>query len=128
MVRYSFIFLIVFIIGLLLGSSTQISTMVVPGWHTTIYPPGFFVGAFQCLWLGISAAIYYFIERKRRMVHARVFLVHIFLSLFYFMDSSYLFADNYSIERVLMLLPYILFLLGQVIFIVGVMKAKGRLV
>ena len=124
MVRYSFIFLIVFIIGLLLGSSTQITTSVVPGWHTTIYSPLFFVSAFQCLWLGISAAIYYITERKGRVVHARFFLVHVFLSLFYFMDSSYFYADNYSIERVLMLLPYILFLLGQVIFIVGVLKAK----
>lgn len=125
MVRYSFLFLIVFIVGLLSAFSGQVTTSVVPGWHTTIYPPWFFVTVFQILWLGVASAIYFLIEKKGIVVHRKLFLLHIFLSLFVFLDNSYAFFNNYYVERVLVLVPFILFLLGQVIFIIGVLKAKA---
>jgi len=124
MVRYSFLFLIVFIVGLLAVFSGQVTTSVVPGWHTTIYPPWFLVSALQILWLGIASAIYFFVEKKGLAVHRKVFLLHIFLSLFVFFDNGNVFFGNYFAAVFLATAPLILFFLGQVIFIVGLWKAK----
>lgn len=124
MIKYSFLFFIAFLIGLLSVFSGKVTTSVVPGWHTTIYPPWFFVSVFQILWLGVASAIYFLMEKRGNVVNRKVFLLHIFLSLLVFLDNSYAFFDDYYVERFLVLVPFTLFLLGQIIFIIGVLKAK----
>lgn len=126
MVRYSFLFFVVFLVGLLVAFSGQVATSVVPGWHTTIYPPWFFVSAFQLFWLGVASAIYFFMEKKGLVVNRKVFVVHTFLSLLIFFDNSSAYFNNQIAEVVFVTVPFILFLLGQVIFIVGVWGARRR--
>lgn len=124
MVRYSFLFFIIFIVGLLMAFSGQAATSVVPGWHTTIYPPWFFVSAFQFLWLGVASVIYFFLEKKGLVVSRKVFILHTFLSLLVFIDNSVGYFDNNTAELMFVTLPLVLFLLGQVIFIIGALKAR----
>jgi hypothetical protein len=78
------------------------------------------------LWLGVASAIYYFVERKGKMVNQTIFKLHLFLSLFVFLDSSYAFLDSYYVGIIITIIRYSLFLLGQIIFIVGVFKAKNK--
>ena len=124
MVRYSFLFFIVFLVGLLVEFSGQSATSVVPGWHTTIYSPWFLVGIFQLLWLGIASAIYFFLELKGLVVSRKLFILHTFLSLLVFFDYGIGYFVNITAEFFFVVLPLILFLLGQVVFVVGAIKAE----
>ncbi|HTE25811.1 hypothetical protein [Flavitalea sp.] len=126
MVRFSFVFLIVFVIGTLSVLRLDLATSVVPGWHTVIYPPWFLASVFQILWLGVTSAIYYFIDRKGKVVNRNLFLLHIILSLFVFVDSAYAFFENYYAGRIVKIAPYFLFLLGQFVFLIGILKAKKK--
>ncbi len=128
MIRYSFLFFIIFLIRLLSAFSWGNTTSVVPGWHTTIYPPWFFVSVFHVIWLGIAAAIYFLVEKKGKTVLKKIFLLHVFLSLFVFWDYGYTIPGNYFTEAVFIAAPTILFFLGQVVFIIGVFKAKVPIV
>ncbi len=126
MVRHSFVFLVVFLAGLLPYLNWIYATSVVPGWHTSIYPPWFGVNFFQVLWLGTAAAIYFFVERRGRVVHQWMFKTHLFLSLLAFLDNTYTSYGSTNEFNLLVFIvaPFGLYILGQVIFIVGVLKAK----
>ena len=80
MVKYSFVFSIVLIIRLIPYVLTPISSSVVPGWHTTIYPPWFSFSIIQLVWLGVASVIYNYLERNGKVVSHKIFMIHIFLS------------------------------------------------
>lgn len=124
MVKYSFVFLIVFIIGLIPFVSRPIASSVVPGWHTTIYPPWFFVSVIQLIWLGLVSVIYGYLEKNGKTVNRKIFMLHLFFSLSVFLENAHTLSDSYLISRLLLLTPYILFLIAQIIFIIGILKAK----
>jgi hypothetical protein len=124
MVRYSFVFFISFLIGLILALSKPVAFSVVPGWHTTIYPPLFFVSVIQLLWIGVVSLIYAYIERSGKTVKHKIFMLHILLSLAMFLENVHALFDSYMISRLLLLTPYILFLIAQIIFIISILKAK----
>ena len=124
MVKYSFVFFIVFIIGLIPFVSRPIASSVVPGWHTTIYPPWFFVSVIQIIWLGLVSVIYVYLERNGKIVNRKIFMIHILLSLSVFLENVNTLSDSYLISRLLLLAPYLLFLIAQIIFIIGILKAK----
>jgi hypothetical protein len=124
MVRYSFVFFIVFVIGLILAFSKPIASSVVPGWHTTIYPPFFFISVIQLIWLGVVSLIYTYLETKGIIVKRKTFMVHLLLSLTIFLENVYVLSDSYIFSRLLLLTPYILFLIAQIIFVLGILKAK----
>lgn len=126
MVRYSFVFLIIFAIGILFLLRLDMATSVVPGWHSAIYMPWFFITLVQILWLGVISIIYFFVERSKKIINGNVTRLHIVLSLFVFVDNVYVFFDNYYATRIAMVAPYFFFLMGQLIFIVGVVKAKKK--
>lgn len=124
MVRYSFVFLIVFIIRLIPYVLEPISSSVVPGWHTTIYPPWFSFSVIQLVWLGVASVIYNYLERNGKVVSHKIFMIHIFLSLSIFLENGYSLFDSHLKKRFLILDPSYLFLIAQIIFIVGVLAAK----
>lgn len=123
MVKYSFVFLILFILGMLCHIlSPELATSVIPGWHMTIYPPWFSVIIFQVVWLGICAGIYFLIERKGRKINHNLFLVHVFLSLFLFLQNMYLYFDNPALVNIVAIAPYILYFIGQCVFIYSIVR------
>jgi F420-0:gamma-glutamyl ligase-like protein len=68
------------------------------------------------------------VEKKGKTVLKKIFLLHVFLSLFVFWDYGYTIPGNYFTEAVFIAAPTILFFLGQVVFIIGVFKAKVPIV
>ncbi len=126
MVKYSFVFFIVFLIGLLSFFFQSPAISVVPGWHTTLYSPWFLVTLIPILWLGIVSMIYKILERNRKVVQHRIFLLHIIFSVFVFAANVFVYFDNYYLTRALLIAPYFLFTVGQIVFVVGVLKAKKR--
>lgn len=124
MVRYSFVFLIVFIIRLIPYVLMPICSSVVPGWHTTIYPPWFSFSVIQLVWLGVASVIYNYLERNGKVVSHKIFMIHIFLSLSIFLENGYSLFDSHLKKTFLILDPSYLFLIAQIIFIVGVLAAK----
>jgi hypothetical protein len=124
MVKYSFVFSIVLIIRLIPYVLTPISSSVVPGWHTTIYPPWFSFSIIQLVWLGVASVIYNYLERNGKVVSHKIFMIHIFLSLSIFLDNGYSLFDPHLKTRFLILDPSFLFLIAQIIFILGVLTAK----
>lgn len=124
MVRYSFTFLIMFIIGLLVSVSEQAATSVVPGWHTTIFSPWFIISTVQLLWLGIASVIYFILEQKALLVNRTIFYIHAILSLSFFADGGIAHFENDTNVLVFAIIPFLLFCIGQAIFIIGIVKAK----
>ncbi|MFT3934112.1 MAG: hypothetical protein QM726_10890 [Chitinophagaceae bacterium] len=124
MVKYSFVFLVIFLIAMLSYLSQEAAISVAPGWHTIIYPPSFFLALSLFIWIGIAALIYYILERNEKVVRHRIFLLHTILSLFAFPTNAIPYSENYYVARVVLIALYFLFALGQIIFLIGVVKAK----
>ena len=106
MIKFSFVFLILFTIGVFSAVHPELGASVVPGWDTLILPPRTIVLLCQILWLGVAAVIYYLTERKGRAVSQICFKIHLFSSLTVFVDRQYLrrfwgspenTRDNYSL-------------------------------
>ncbi|RYE59021.1 MAG: hypothetical protein EOP48_02175 [Sphingobacteriales bacterium] len=125
MIKFSFVFLILFTIGVFSAVHPELAASVVPGWDTLILPPRTIVLLFQILWLGVAAVIYYLTERKGRAVSQICFKIHLFSSLTVFVDSTFaVFEDHLRIPGIVIL--YSIFLLGQSVFLSGVFSAKKR--
>jgi len=126
MVKYSFIFLIIFLIGLIIFFFPDGASSVVPGWHTTVSSPWFLTHLSQILWLGIVSLIYYLLERNGKTIPHRIFLLHVALSLFVFTGNLFLILGDKSSSMILQLASVVLFVLGQIFFMSGVLLAKKK--
>lgn len=124
MVKYSFIFFIIFLIGLVTYFIPVGASSVVPGWHTTVFSPWFLAHLSQVLWLGIVSLIYYLLERNGKRIPHRIFLLHIALSLSVFTENLFLIPGDISSSMILQLSSVVLFVLGQIFFMSGVLMAK----
>jgi hypothetical protein len=124
MVRYSFVFFVVFLIGVFTSLSGQYATSVIPGWHISISPPLSLISVYQILWLGLVSVLYLFLEKKGRIVNRKIFILHILFSVSMFLNNTYMLIEWYFTSRFLLIAPLILFLIGQIIFIIGALKAK----
>lgn len=125
MVRYSFMFFILFILGVCYHIlSPRIATSVIPGWHLRIFPSWFFVTIIQVVWLGFCAVIYFLIERKEKTFNHNIFLIHVFLPLSLFLQKVYLYFDNHSLVNIVAATPYALYFIGQCFFIYGILSTK----
>ena len=122
MVKYSFVFFIIFLAGIIYTFSCQTPTFLMPGYF---YPCWDRVGLWQVLWLGVTAAIYFIIEKKGLFVSKSVFYLHFFPSLLVFYDNSYTHFKVETDKIIWLLTPFIIFVLGQLIFLIGVVRAKS---
>ncbi len=109
----------------------ELATSVVPGWHTTIYPPYFLMNIVVSLFLLLTAIAYRKLLRRNASVSTGVFLTHLALTIpvvFYMiypepleewmtMAIERLNPESISSLLVVFLFPYILFLLGQLLFL-----------
>ncbi len=122
MVKYSFVFFIIFLVGINYTFSCQTPTFLMPG---SFYPCWYTGGLWQVLWLGVTTAIYFIIEKKGLFVSKSVFYLHCFSSLLVFNDNSYTHSNDYTDKIIWLLTPFIIFVLGQLIFLIGVVRAKS---
>lgn len=105
------------------------ATSVVPGWHTTIFPPQFILGLVITITLSFVTIGYWKLAKKTDQINTKIFLIHLLLTLpIIIFNQSYirkrvdeiLISSNDTktyelIIQVSIILP-ILFFVGQILF------------
>jgi hypothetical protein len=89
-----------------------------------VYPCWYTVGFGQILWLGLVYGVYLILERRRLIISASIFYLHLFLSIWVFYDQGYYYTKGDVVKAILLATPFFLFIVGQLIFLIGVIKAK----
>jgi hypothetical protein len=126
MVRLSFLFLVIALIATLeMFSSPVVSVM--PGWHTTIYPPFFWLSILLLGWLYVLSGVYLFLEKKGKPISKIWVMVHLLTTLSFFLyTNGYGLIQEYSETSHIVPYSLIFFGLGQIIFIGFVFSALRR--
>lgn len=136
-------FLVLFLLTLLLPVeivSMELATSVVPGWHTTIYPPYFLMNIIVSLILLIVTIAYRKLARRNASVSTGVFLTHLALTIpvvFYIIYPEPLeqwlgmLVERFNPESVVAIIivflsPYLLFILGLLLFY-STYNKRGRI-
>lgn len=109
-------------------SSVEYASSVVPGWHTTIFPPYFFI-SLSLLVILLVVIVGYWILAKRGTFHLSFFIIHMTLtlpavlfsrlpSLLTLMDGPDILVNEQPIlfSTVAVFASFVLFMLGQVLF------------
>jgi hypothetical protein len=129
--RKAYVFIVTFFLLYIAfnGIPLDYASSVVPGWHTTIYPPYFLLGVLNFAWWFLVFGAYLFSEVKKKYVSRTVFIIHMLLSLpliFLGEINELVFISGPSHpERLLYSSGIVigLFMLGQIIFIIYYIKA-----
>lgn len=136
-----YIFLLLFMLTIPLSFnkySLNFATSVVPGWHTTILPPYFFMNIVVSIILLLVTIAYRKLSKRTKPVNWLVFIIHFTLTIpvtLYILFPS--FIDNllfkviqqnervnFSWMIILVFAPYIMFMAGQVLFAIFYFKQK----
>jgi hypothetical protein len=97
------------------------ATSVVPGWHTTIFPPHFILWLVVIIFLFLSTIGYWFLAKRVGKINWMSFFVHLVLTIpFYFLDLEELYAFDLSKTLLIksILLVLIPFMIGQALFVI----------
>ena len=128
------VFAVLFILTITLTSDA--ATSVVPGWHTTIFPPFFLISLFISVALLIVVVGYWKLAKGGYKVNLAVFIIHLMLTIpavihniFPLSWITWLPDQNEVIEWVtweanFTMTVYALFVLGQVLFLIYFFKTK----
>lgn len=123
--------LIVFLSMLIsrLPLSGEFATSVVPGWHTTIFPPYFILGLIVTVCLLFATIGYLKLARTKEEMNWLVFIAHLLLTLpmFIFSNPNIILMSidaigideqisQFLIVEYIILALYILFFIGQLLF------------
>ena len=118
--------------------SLPFATSVVPGWHTTIFPPYFLINLVVSIIMILVTIAYWNMSRKMKKLNRTVFFIQLVLTIpaiFYisfpfFIDKLLFDHDepiNFRLILSLILTPYVLFIIGQVFFFFHYFKTiKGK--
>lgn len=130
--KKSYIPLLAFIILLLLNFPfLPFATSVIPGWHTTIYPPYFIAGVVAIIILMLVIIGYWLLLKRVDKVNWTLFVLHLLLTIptviylkypMMFLDFEHSslgdVADKMVIRFQLITISWVLFGVGQLLFIV----------
>jgi hypothetical protein len=105
------------------------ATSVVPGWHTTIFPPHFFLWLVIIIFLFLSTIGYWFLAKRVGKINWMSFFVHLVLNIpslifikfpSFFLDLEVLYVFDLSKTLLIksILLVLILFMIGQALFVI----------
>ncbi len=119
--------------------SFDFATSVVPGWHTTIYPPYFLASAIIFISILFSVIAYWLLLKKNAKISWAIFFIHLVLTIQVVIINRFpnLFLDIQNIEKKkiigqlsllsdLIMLSYFLFIAGQFLFVVYFVKAMRK--
>ena len=126
-----------FVFALLLASilvGSDYATSEVPGWHTTIYPPLFFINIILSVFVLVATLGYLRLARKIVNINWTVFITHLMLTIpatiLMKFPVAFLFLSASEPERLIMLeaqlttIAYCLFIVGQIFFAIYYFKTK----
>ena len=108
--------------------SSDYATSVVPGWHTTIFPP-YFIWQFIVVFIILLVSIAYWkLSKKTSTINWIFFIIHFILTIpaiIYLKFGSIIF-NSATISKDELLIP-IAFVLGQILFIVHYVRSLQRI-
>jgi len=138
---YIFLFLFILTIPLSFDKfSLGFATSVVPGWHTTIFPPYFLLNIIVSIILLVITIAYWKLSKRIKPVKWVSFLIHFALTVpailyiaFPSLMENLLFkviqrneVVSYSWIVVLVFTPYIMFVIGQIFFAIFYFVSQRR--
>jgi hypothetical protein len=115
---------------LILFSESDMVTSVIPGWHTTLFPPHFLFSIVISIALLLNAISYAMLLRKRQLLNLKLFALHFLLTIpivlhlnfpFLFLsenmnqNADYL-AKEVDLEVLFFKITIISFIVGQIVF------------
>lgn len=131
MFKYSTVFFIIAIIAVLhLVSGFAMGgtiTSVVPGWHTTIFPPYTVAIFVQLLWICLLPVFYWFLQKKELILFPWVVPIHLACTLCYFISAGtilMIFTTESSFFWITA--PNVVFVLGQFFFLVSLLISQKQ--
>jgi hypothetical protein len=126
MVKISLLFLVIALIATIEYLS-GFAVSVVPGWQTEIVPPYMILSVLLPIWLYLLPLGYFILERKKRLPVRRTVVIHLIMTLFFFLYSNRenLFYDTPN-RFFRFIVPLALFAIGQVIFIIIFVRTISR--
>ena len=131
MFKHSTVFFIIAIIAVLhLFSGFAIGGMavsVVPGWHTTIFPPYTIAIFVQLFWICLLPIFYWFIQRKGIYLTPWIVPVHLACTLCYFISAGtilMIFTTESSLFWITA--SNVVFVLGQFVFLVSLLTSRKQ--
>jgi hypothetical protein len=109
--------LVFFVIALIpaIELSNGLAMSVLPGWHTTVITPMVTISLIMLAWLFVIPVGYFILERKNKLPTNRQTVIHLFLTLSFFLLSNNLLYAVTN-ERVATSMPLLLFVTGQIFF------------
>lgn len=128
-----FLFALFFILSI---TSVEFASSVVPGWHTTIFPPYFFISV-AVLAILLVVTIGYWILARRGAFNLPFFITHMILTLpavlftrspeiLGFIDeSSNVNEQSMPLTTMIVFAAFALFMLGQVLFAIYFFRMKA---
>ena len=117
--------------------SLDFATSVIPGWHTTIFPPYFLINTIIFIVMLFVVMAYWKISKRTKEVNWTNFFIHLVLTIpaIFYIAKPYV-IDNLLIQQSeilssqtivsLMIAPYVLFMVGQVLFFTYFIRSITR--
>jgi len=113
----------------------DVSTSVVPGWHTTIYPP-FFIGGIAIAFVLLLVTIgYWQLSKQVQKFNLTIFAIHFILTIPTIINIKFPFAlidlqltnqeeliKSLSFRENLTSVSWVLFIVGQILFLIYYVK------
>ncbi|MVO11141.1 hypothetical protein GOQ30_18395 [Flavobacterium sp. TP390] len=133
---FAILFILLFPISILTGS-LDFASSVIPGWHTTVYPPFFVWGIVKMIVLTAVVFGYWKLYRKEHRINKFWFILHFLLTIPSVIDTLFpispmIIVYNYeklfeTMERAqqIILVLNSMFIAGQILFIIYYFKAKA---
>ena len=125
MIHYSGLFVVIAVIAFLVSLSGY-TVSVVPGWHTTIYPPYYLISMAQLVWIALLPVFYRLLEKRKREIPREYFLIHLCTTLTIFIPlADWLAIGGYYINWLPFIIPLVIFILGQLLFLIVFINLPG---
>jgi hypothetical protein len=107
--------------------SLDYATSVVPGWHTSIFPPYFIWQSIVVLIILLVSIAYWKLSTKNGTINWIFFIVHFILTIpaIIYLKYGLMIFNSVIISKDELLIP-ITFVLGQILFIVHYVRSLQR--
>jgi len=109
----------------------DLTSSIIPGWHTNVISPVIIFNTFILPWLFIVSVGYLYILRKKQIISRKIWIAHLALSLPMFvvftlksLFISQLYNDVGLLQTIsgILLLTVIIYIIGQLYFITQLIK------
>lgn len=114
---FALLTIVTFPFKLLFFESDSVSS-VIPGWHTTIFPPYFVAGLVVSFFVFINFIGYCGLSKRKIEISPKLFLLHLVLisPAIFITDLIELTEPNTVVAHIVPIVAYLLFIVAQIMF------------